>query len=126
MLQQTKRKCMFNKETGMLVRTTGEKAIDLQNKGYRHTSKGKLKRFLNQQGKLNRNIKTLQKFDLAMSVKDADGNVQSLLDEKTGFNKSGNGIFIMPSGKIVALIKQRINPMTNFHVGQRFIIQFPN
>jgi len=60
-MNQEKRINVFNKETGMLMRTTVSTAESFKDQGFTHTSKSKLKSFLNRQRRLSNNTVTLRK-----------------------------------------------------------------
>ncbi len=89
-MNQEKRINVFNKESGMLMRTTVSTALGFADQGFTHTSKSKLKSFLNKQRKLSNNTITLK-------------NLGIDIEKPTPKEK----YFKMPSGKIHISINTR-------------------
>lgn len=96
-MQLEKRINIFNKETGMLMRTTVSVAKMLEAKGYKPTSKSKLKCFLNRERKMHKNGTILEKLGIDINKPD-----------------SKNRYFKMPSGKIHVIIKGRQNLLVKY------------
>lgn len=103
-MQQQKRINVFNKDTGMLMRVTHNRALTLMNEGYAPTSKGRLKCFLNRQRKLQKNEKTLKRLGINIDIPSKDHNYYKL-----------------PSGKIHIRVPQK--SMTSMMItGYRHLI----
>lgn len=98
-MQQEKRINVFNKETGLLMRVTVSKAKSLESEGYKPTSKGKLRCFLNRERKMAKNEKTLERLGIDINKPD---------------NK--NRYFKMPSGKIHVIGDK----------GQNILVKYPD
>lgn len=99
-MNQEKRITIFNKETGMLVRTTVSKSLELKEEGYTTTTKSKLHSFLNKNIKLQRNLKTLENNGIEINP------------------SSGKHRYIkMPSGNICIVLSKR-------HIHQLLVVHF--
>ena len=82
-----KRINVFNKESGIVMRVTVQKAVELSGEGYKPTTKNKLHSFLNRERKLQKNMKTLDLLEVNPHVSSSRANPHK-------------GLYKMPSGKV--------------------------